>query len=206
MDRRAFFRSTFNTGVAGIAAGAAALVTATGANSYLQVPSPHLPPVVQPPIAGFWRDRYLTIPGGTPAPQTPFSSGQKDWIRLQDFAGRPTLVTFWATWCQACVGELPVLNDMIGKEINPTLLNVVTISIDQAALARVNKFMRVKGWTNLAHFQDQSRLLFGEFGSGATPTAFLMDRHSRIIGGLKGMAHWRRPESLAVLNFMQYQA
>ena len=100
--------------------------------------------------------------------------------------------------------EMPVLNAMIGREIDPNRLNVVAISVDSLPLAQVNRFLRAKGWTNFAHFQDQSRILFEEFGSGATPTVFLMDRYSRIMGGLRGVAHWQRPESRAVLDFMQY--
>jgi len=30
-------------------------------------------------------------------------------VRLDDFAGKPVVVTFWATWCPYCLKELPVL-------------------------------------------------------------------------------------------------
>src|SRR5512136_1791045 len=31
-------------------------------------------------------------------------------ISLSEFKGKPVLVTFWATWCESCKEELPVLN------------------------------------------------------------------------------------------------
>jgi thiol-disulfide isomerase/thioredoxin len=31
-------------------------------------------------------------------------------FRLSDFRGRPVMLSFWATWCAACVGEIPALN------------------------------------------------------------------------------------------------
>jgi len=30
-------------------------------------------------------------------------------LRLADFKGRPLVVNFWATWCTACVEEMPLL-------------------------------------------------------------------------------------------------
>ena len=156
MDRRTFVGTGLKVGAISLAAGATGLASAKA--------QAILPPVVQPPVSGYWVDRYLTIAGGTPAPTTPFSSSFKDWVRLQDFAGKPTLVLFWATWCGACMHEMPTLNAMIGREIDPSLMNVVAISIDELPLAQVNSFLQAKGWTNFAHFQDQSRILFDEFG------------------------------------------
>ena len=32
-------------------------------------------------------------------------------VRLSDYAGRPVLMNFWATWCPPCREEMPALND-----------------------------------------------------------------------------------------------
>jgi thiol-disulfide isomerase/thioredoxin len=46
---------------------------------------------------------------GTPAPNfTSYDLAGKR-VSLSDFASRPVLLTFWATWCTVCKDELPAL-------------------------------------------------------------------------------------------------
>ncbi len=192
LDRRRFLRATLGTSVGAFAT--------LGLGRAAQ--SQPLPPVQQPPLSGYWRDRYLTIPGGTPAPTQGFYDANNQWLTLQRYYGRPALIVFWATWCTACQIDMPLLNTAAAG-IDPTRLSLLTISIDDRAMPEVGGFMQAKGWYNLPLFQDQTQQLFQVFGSGATPTAFLMDRHGRILGGLRGAAYWDRRESKDVLDFMQ---
>lgn len=196
VDRRAFMRTTLGAGL-GLASGA-------GAAAMLASPATaqEIPAAQQPPLSGYWRDRYLTIPGGTPAPTYGFYDASGQWLTLQQYYGRPALIVFWATWCSACQIDMPLLN-AAARTVDPNRLSVLPISIDDQPLQDVNGFMRAKGWTSLAHFQDQTQQLFNTFGSGATPTAFLMDRYGRILGAMRGAAYWDKPESQAVLDFMQ---
>lgn len=49
---------------------------------------------------------------------------------LVQYKGQPLVVTFWATWCEPCRDEYPMLNDL-AKEYAPKGLKVVGISLDQ---------------------------------------------------------------------------
>ncbi len=49
---------------------------------------------------------------------------------LQQYKGKPLVVTFWATWCEPCRDEYPMLNEL-AKQYAPQGLKVVGISLDQ---------------------------------------------------------------------------
>jgi len=36
-------------------------------------------------------------------------------VKLTDFKGRPALITFWASWCSPCVGEMPTLQKLLDE-------------------------------------------------------------------------------------------
>ncbi|MGB7280844.1 MAG: TlpA disulfide reductase family protein [Candidatus Acidiferrum sp.] len=48
---------------------------------------------------------------------------------LQQNRGKPLLVTFWATWCEPCRDEYPMVNEL-AKQYAPKGLRVVGISLD----------------------------------------------------------------------------
>jgi len=49
---------------------------------------------------------------------------------LEQYKGHPLVVTFWATWCEPCRDEYPMLNEL-AKQYAPQGLKVVGISMDQ---------------------------------------------------------------------------
>ncbi len=48
---------------------------------------------------------------------------------LVQYHGKPLLVTFWATWCEPCRDEYPMLNEL-AKQYAPQGLKVVGVSMD----------------------------------------------------------------------------
>lgn len=48
---------------------------------------------------------------------------------LAQYHGKPLLVNFWATWCEPCRDEYPMLNEL-AKQYGPKGLNVVGVSMD----------------------------------------------------------------------------
>jgi thiol-disulfide isomerase/thioredoxin len=48
---------------------------------------------------------------------------------LQQYHGKPLLITFWATWCEPCRAEFPMLNELI-QEYQPKGLKVVGVNLD----------------------------------------------------------------------------
>jgi len=48
---------------------------------------------------------------------------------VEKYHGKPLLVTFWATWCEPCRDEYPMLNEL-AKQYAPQGLKVVGVSMD----------------------------------------------------------------------------
>ncbi|MGA2427690.1 MAG: TlpA disulfide reductase family protein [Candidatus Acidiferrum sp.] len=49
---------------------------------------------------------------------------------VAQYRGKPLLITFWATWCEPCRDEFPMLNELV-KQYAPQGLHVVGVNLDQ---------------------------------------------------------------------------
>jgi thiol-disulfide isomerase/thioredoxin len=56
-------------------------------------------------------------------------------IDFKQFAGKHTVVNFWATWCAPCVEEMPEF-DRVAKEVAPRQIKFVGIAIDSPSNMR----------------------------------------------------------------------
>jgi thiol-disulfide isomerase/thioredoxin len=84
--------------------------------------------------------------------------------RLADWKGRPLVVNFWATWCEPCRREIPLLKSL-RRERAADRLEVVGIAIDFRDVAQ--KYAKDAG--------IDYPLLVGEQGGFKAVTAFGMD-------------------------------
>ena len=48
---------------------------------------------------------------------------------LEQYRGKPLIVNFWATWCEPCRDEYPMLNEL-AKQYAPQGLRVIGVSMD----------------------------------------------------------------------------
>ena len=62
-----------------------------------------------------------------PDPQLIDAQGYLKLVR--EYRGKPLLVTFWATWCEPCRDEYPMLNEL-AKQYAPQGLKVVGVNLD----------------------------------------------------------------------------
>jgi thiol-disulfide isomerase/thioredoxin len=83
-------------------------------------------------LAGLLGIAGLTLAAAqTPSPNDPALIDTQGYQKLlQQYKGKPLLVTFWATWCEPCRDEYPMLNDL-AKQYAPQGLKVVGVSLDQ---------------------------------------------------------------------------
>jgi thiol-disulfide isomerase/thioredoxin len=72
----------------------------------------------------------LTIAQTRPPKDPPLIDLQAYQKILEQHKDQPLVVTFWATWCEPCRDEYPMLNDL-AKQYAPQGLKVVGINLDQ---------------------------------------------------------------------------
>jgi thiol-disulfide isomerase/thioredoxin len=140
----------------------------------------------------------LKVPETLPDVHLADLQGQKRSLR--DFGRRPLIVNFWATWCEPCRREMPLLT-ALRDEYRSERLEIVGIAVDFRD--SVSAFLQK---TPLAYPQ-----LVGEedgmeaaraFGMQMVlPFSVFVDEQDRIIAVKVGELH--RDEALAILDAMR---
>lgn len=76
------------------------------------------------------------LPLGTPAPAAALEDLDGNPVQLLDYveAGKPTLIEFWATWCENCAALQPQLDRI--QEMHGDELAIVAVAVGVAQSAR----------------------------------------------------------------------
>lgn len=97
---------------------------------------------------------------------------------LSDFAGRPLVVNFWASWCPACVAEMPdfeQVHALLGDEV--AFLGLAMQETDHAA---AEDLIEETGVT-YALGKDPDGSIFNQFGGIAMPTSVFIDPQGAVV-------------------------
>ena len=152
-----------------------------------------------PPLSG-WMEQFNVIEAPGPVPGVAFEDGAGRKITLGDFAGRVVLVNFWATWCLPCVREMPSL-DRLQARLGGKDFTVVAVDEDRDGQEVGKPFLAKLGLKHLDFYLDTGLALSQALGVRGLPTSFLIDRESRIVGRLDGLAEWDTPEVDALIRY-----
>ena len=107
-------------------------------------------------------------------------SGQK--ISLSDYAGRPLIVNFFASWCEPCQKETPLLAAFYRAEHG----KVALVGLDEndvldhaLSFTRANGVRYPVGW-------DPEFTAASAYGVGGLPQTFFLDARHRIVDRIFG--------------------
>jgi len=144
-------------------------------------------------------DSLLAGAAAPAAPRAPFTPAfalpdlAGDTVRLARFAGHVTLVNFWASWCDPCRAEFPLMAEL-ARGFDARDFQVVAIS-DDVDRGKMLAFVR--------EFRPPFPILAGDGRMKATyqyrglPYSVLLDREGRVIvrlfgfGGAEEFRHLR---------------
>jgi len=88
----------------------------------------------------------LKIPEGEPAPDFTLKDLEGNEVALSSFKGKQVvMIDFWATWCNICKREMPVL-ETVYKEYKPKGVEFLGIALDEN-IKLIKKIIGEKGVT-----------------------------------------------------------
>lgn len=101
---------------------------------------------------------------------------------LADYKGKPVVLNFWASWCDPCRQEVPLLTRFQKKLGNRGTVLGVTYKDDPQAS---RKFAEQYG-VNYPSLRDSKLQLAPEYGTRALPETFVIDPRGRLVAVSRG--------------------
>jgi thiol-disulfide isomerase/thioredoxin len=119
-------------------------------------------------------------------------------VSLSDFKGKPVLITFWATWCDSCKEEMPLLEKFSqGKRDQLTIL---LIAIDGERKRAVQTIVD-KNKITLPVLLLLKEKVMDQYGvRGWVPQTYLVDQEGMLVGKIIGQRDWSSAEAWSCMK------
>lgn len=111
---------------------------------------------------------------------------------LAKYRGKPVLVTFWATWCEPCRDEFPMIVELT-KQYAPQGLSVFGVSLDDDADIHLVRRFVAKNQPTFPNYRQKPGIDVDAFyrgvnpaWSGTMPETIFYGRDGRIAGHFVG--------------------
>ena len=103
-------------------------------------------------------------------------------ISLSQYAGKPLIINFWASWCDPCAKETPLLASWYKQQHG----HVVLLGLDENDnMAKALTFVQAKGVTYPIGF-DPNVIVAGTYGVVALPQTFFLNAKHQIVDHVVG--------------------
>ncbi len=120
-------------------------------------------------------------------------------IRLSDMRGKIVFLNFWATWCSACLVEIPAMEKLNNKLKDKDFV-MLAISMQEPA-SRVKDYF-IKHKVNFTALLDSKGEVASRFGVISIPTTFIMDKGGGIIGKAIGAREWYSKDAISLFEYL----
>jgi cytochrome c biogenesis protein CcmG/thiol:disulfide interchange protein DsbE len=116
-------------------------------------------------------------PPGRPAPALRLEALDGGRVDLAAFRGRPVVVNFWATWCEPCIREFPLLRRAAADHRADRLTVVGVLTGDRPAPARTFARRHRATWPMAL---DSSAATAAAWGAVGLPHTFFVHRDGTL--------------------------
>lgn len=140
-----------------------------------------IPPLARPSPVAAQKPAAPALGATAPAYQAENVAGEV--VTLQALRGSPVLLNVWATWCEPCRHELPVLGKLHSRYASRGL-RIIAVNVDHdASRADVLSFIK-RRTLPLEFWLDAADRVSAAFGIATLPVTLLVDANGKVI--------WRR--------------
>lgn len=136
-----------------------------------------------------------------PKPQTkPFNApdftvldNNGNEVNLSDFAGKPIVLNFWATWCYYCKAEMADFNKAYANHPEVQFLMVNATDGERETVASAKKYVEQNGY-DFDVFFDVNGDAVNTYGITGFPTTYFIDKEGNLIARGVGMLDYETLE------------
>ncbi|MFK7984505.1 MAG: TlpA family protein disulfide reductase [Sandaracinaceae bacterium] len=114
---------------------------------------------------------------GARAPEIGLTDLNGNRVTTQSLRGKVVLVDFWASWCEPCAEEMPVL-ERLYQRYRGQGFTVIAVSQDRTA-ANMRTFLG-EHRVSFPVVHDAQHAVAGRYGPGTMPSSFIIDRRGVV--------------------------
>lgn len=122
---------------------------------------------------------------GEPVPAFSAPSLDGGTLTWQEFAGAPTVLAVWASWCPHCQAELPVL-DAVAADFPDVRVATVVTAVGERPGPSPQQFVHREGLALPVAVDDATGTLARGLGVQAFPAIYLVGADGRVLGAIHG--------------------
>lgn len=114
------------------------------------------------------------------APEFSLTTSDGKKVQLSDYKGKVILINFFATWCEPCMIEMPLLQKEIWNKLkdNPDFV-LLSLGRDHSQ-EEINKFIKQKKFT-FPIYADTGKVIYSLYAKQYIPRNYLIDKKGEVI-------------------------
>ena len=141
----------------------------------------------------------LKIPHVTQPVEIQLKDAFGNLTRLSDYRGKVVFVNFWASWCAACVVEMPAM-EKLHRRLKDKDFVMVAINMQESDTQVKAFFEKLK--LSFTALLDSNGEVAAGFAVNALPTTFVLDKEGRIVGAAIGPREWDSRASIPLFEYL----
>ncbi|MCU7829967.1 MAG: TlpA family protein disulfide reductase [Candidatus Thiodiazotropha sp. (ex Myrtea sp. 'scaly one' KF741663)] len=110
-----------------------------------------------------------------------------------DYANKPYIVSFWATWCVPCIKEMPYLQ-RAAELLNKDGITVLTVNSGEVR-EKIDSFLKRRP-IKLPILLDERAVMIEQWRVLALPTSYLVNADGLVVARVVGGLDWDKPSVL----------
>ena len=107
-------------------------------------------------------------------------------VKLSDFAGKPIVLNFWATWCYYCKQEMPAFERAYKENPDVQFLMVNATDGQYETVEGVKKYLAENGFSFDVFFDTKEEAVYA-YGVNAFPMTFFINAEGEPVAYASGM-------------------